>query len=85
MGRLTLHKQLSWRTVGDSIVVLDLRTSRYLSVTGSGKLIWEMLAEGATEDEIVAGVLTEYDVEEAVGRSEVLRFLDTLRDKQLLL
>lgn len=75
---------LATRTLGDEIVVLDLRSSRYLAVTGVGVDIVSMLSEDRTEDELVAALLDKYDVEENVLRRDAGSFLDQLRGAGLL-
>ena len=40
---------VSWHVVGDDIVVLDLNGSMYLKLSGSGRLLWERLAEPVDE------------------------------------
>lgn len=75
---------LATRTLGDEIVVLDLRSSRYLSVTGVGVDIVSMLSEDRTEDEVVSALLDRYDVEENVLRKDASSFLAQLRAAGLL-
>ena len=42
--KIRLRKELSWRKVGTTIVILDLDASIYLSATGAAVVIWECLA-----------------------------------------
>ena len=39
---------LDWKVLEDETVVLDLQSSRYLSINRSGTALWPLLAEGAT-------------------------------------
>ena len=75
---------VTWREVGDQIVVLDLDTSRYLSVSGAATEIWPQLLSGATEDELVATLVDAFDVDDAVARADTLSFLDDLQARGLL-
>ena len=75
---------LSARELGGEIILLDLRSSRYLSVSGVGADIVNLLTEDRTEEELVAAVLERYDVDETVGRHDTLAFLGQLRDAGLL-
>jgi hypothetical protein len=77
-------EDLSTRSLGDEMVLLDLRASRYLSVTGVGVDIVTMLADERTEAELVAELLTRYDVEETVLRRDTVSFLQELRVAGLL-
>lgn len=71
-------------TLADGAVLLNLQTKRYFSLNETGTRIWEMVQQTADEETIVATLLGEYDVEEAMARSEVRRILDELIDAQLI-
>jgi hypothetical protein len=71
-------------TLSDGAVLLNLQTKRYFSLNETGTRIWEMVQQTADEDSIVATLLTEYDVEEPMARSEVKRILDELIEAQLI-
>ena len=49
-----------------------------ITVNEVGVSLWKMLQEEATFEELVKGVLDEYDVEEAVARKDIQEFLDRL-------
>ena len=70
--------------VGGSTLVLDVRTSQYLSVSGSGIVIWGMLAEGTTRDQIVARLLDEFEVDSNTAAMHVDKFIDDLSQRGLL-
>lgn len=69
---------ISARRIDDEIVVLDLASSQYFTVTGSGVLLFDMLTAGATESELVAGVLAEYAVDAETARVDVVAFVGHL-------
>lgn len=71
-------------TLSDGAVLLNLQTKRYFSLNETGTRIWEMVQQTADEETIVATMLSEYDVNEPVARSEVRRILDELIDAQLI-
>ena len=49
-----------------------------------GVSIWKLLQEEVTLEEIVKGLLDEYDVEETVVREDVIEFLDRLQQSKIL-
>ena len=71
-------------TLSDGAVLLNLQTKRYFSLNETGTRIWEMVQQTADEETIVLTLLSEYDVEETMARSEVRRILDELIDAQLI-
>jgi hypothetical protein len=72
------------RTLDGETIILDLRASRYMSVTGVGTRIVELLAADTTLDDLVSTIADEYDSAPEVIRSDAERFLDKLRAARLL-
>ena len=71
-------------TLSDGAVLLNLQTKRYFSLNETGTRIWEMVQQTADEEAIVATLLSEYDVNEPLARSEGRRILDELIEAQLI-
>lgn len=85
MTRLTLRTDdLHWREVDDEIVALEGRGSTYLAVNGSGGLLWRMLAQGATRDELAAALVDAYGIDVAVAGADADRFVEQARAMGLL-
>ena len=49
-----------------------------ITVNEVGVVLWKMLQEEVTLEQLVQGILAEYDVEEDVVREDVQEFLDKL-------
>jgi hypothetical protein len=75
---------ISTRTIGDETIVLNLRSSKYFTITGVGSRLVELLAEDTSLDELVATIVEEYDVDSTIARRDIEAFLDRLRDAQLV-
>jgi hypothetical protein len=75
---------LTWHVAGDEVVVLDLGGSVYLKLNGSGRVLWERLAESCTEDDLVAALVTTYEIERPRAESDVASFVADLRERQLI-
>jgi DNA-binding GntR family transcriptional regulator len=75
---------LDWREIDDEIVVLDTRDAVYLSVQGSGALVWRLLAESATKDSLIEALVEKYGVDSTRATADVDAFLATLNDRGLL-
>ena len=75
---------LEWREIDSDIVVLDGRDATYLTLNGSGALLWRMLAASATRDELVDALLEAYDVEESTAEADTDAFLSSLSEQGLL-
>ena len=59
------------RSFKDETVVLDLRSSTYLSTNPSGTLLWRELERGTTRSALVRALLEEFEVSEQRAASDV--------------
>ena len=75
---------LLWRTVDDEIVALEARDSTYLSTNASGALLWQMLADGATREELVVALVEPFDLGRDEAAADVDRFVAELEAHGLL-
>jgi len=75
---------VAWREVDDEVVLLDLRTSMYWSLNGSGSLLWVALADGATPEELSLRLTAEYGLDPATARHDADRFLESCLEQDLL-
>lgn len=75
---------ITWQPLDDDIVVLDLRSSRYLRLNDTAALLWRRLETGATRDQLVAAIVEEYDVEPDVAQRDVDAALASLLEHELL-
>ncbi|WP_040491428.1 PqqD family protein [Ilumatobacter nonamiensis] len=76
--------ELTWHAAGDEVVILDLDGSVYLKLNGSGRALWELLSQGATETELVTALTDRYAIAPELAATDVGRFLDSLRQRNLI-
>lgn len=73
---------------GDYIIIPTgkavLEFNGLITVNEVGVSIWNMLQNDVTIDDIVKGILDEYDVEESVAKEDVEEFLTVLVDGGIL-
>jgi hypothetical protein len=82
---LQLREQgLNWREIDGEVVVLDVERSHYLNLNATGCVLWLMLAEGATEPQLVDKLRQEFDVDEPTARHDVDAFIASCRENDLL-
>ena len=67
---------------GDYIIIPTGKTvldfNGLITVNEVGAFLWNMLQEEVSVDDLVKGILSEYEVEEEVAREDIQEFLDTL-------
>jgi hypothetical protein len=75
---------LNWREIDGEVVVLDVGQSHYLNLNPTGSVLWLLLAEGATEHQLVDRLVEEFDVDEVTARDDVVAFVASCREAGLL-
>jgi hypothetical protein len=75
-GPLRLRSTLEWREVDGEIVALDLDRSVYLAANSSGALMWRLLSDGTTRDELVEALTDAYAVDRPTAERDVATFLE---------
>ncbi len=73
------------REVGGELVVVPLtgniaHMNELFTFNATAKFLWEALEEGSTEESLVQALLDNYDVEEAVAKADVKKFLVRLEE-----
>ena len=86
---MKLEKEFVLREIaGDYVIIPGGKTviefNGLITVNEVGVSIWNMLQNEVTFDQIVQGILNEYEVEESVAREDIREFLDQLIDGGIL-
>ncbi len=55
-----------------------------MTLSESGAILWRLMESDANTQQLVSALLEEYDIDEATAKNDVIRFLDTLHQKNLL-
>ena len=86
---MKLEKEFVLREIAGDYVIIPvgktvIEFKGLITVTEVGVSIWNMLQNEVTFDQIVQGILNEYEVEESVAREDIREFLDQLIDGGIL-
>ncbi|HUR22262.1 MAG TPA: PqqD family protein [Acidimicrobiales bacterium] len=81
---LRLKPRVEWQHVDDEVVVLDLSSSAYLALNGTGAALWPLVAAGTTERGLVEELTARFPVDVDQAQADVTRFTTQLRDLALL-
>lgn len=84
MARLVPSPDALARELDGEILLLDLKSSYYFGLTGSGARIWQLIEEGLDLDAVTAALTREFEGDEADVRADVTRFVDDLVARGLL-
>ena len=81
---MRINKDFVLREIAGDYVIIPigstvLEFNGLITVNEVGSVLWKMLQNGdVTFEQLVQGVLAEYDVEEDVAREDIQEFLDKL-------
>jgi Coenzyme PQQ synthesis protein D (PqqD) len=78
------RSDLVWRSVAGETVILDLRSSLYLSLNSTAAFLWAKLDGGASEADLVTALGQEYEVASERAKEDVEDFLKSCRERDLL-
>ena len=56
-----------------------------INLNETGAFLWKILEHGATEEELLAKMLAEYEVDEETARQDINAFINKLREAKLVL
>lgn len=77
-GRMVPAPHVLFQEVDGETVLLDLEGERYFSLDAVGTRFWELSAEHAEPDTVVARLLGEFSVEEATLRADLGTLVEQL-------
>lgn len=77
------------KKIAGSYIVVPVRSraadfSGVIKLSESGALLWELMANGASREELIARLTEEYEVDEATAAADVDRFIAKLSEADLL-
>jgi hypothetical protein len=85
MGKMKLRlDDITWREIDGDLVVLDLRSSTYLTANASGTVLMRQLTEERTVPQLVQSLVDAFGIPEQRARHDVQAFLDELGERGLL-
>jgi hypothetical protein len=79
MCRYIQSKQVVQSKIDDEVVMMDIESGFYFGLNSVASVIWELLKDGKTVDELADYLITEYDV----NREQCLEETDILIKKML--
>lgn len=81
--RFRIGPEIVHEAVDGEVIAIDLDSGSYYSLAGSGPAIWSLLAGGAGEEEICAGLTARFGAAETIA-ADVAGFLAQLRENGLV-
>lgn len=86
---MKVEKEFVLREIADDYIIIPtgktvLDFNGLITVNEVGVSLWEMLQDEVTFEDLVKGILDEYEVEEDVAREDIQKFLNELIEAGIL-
>ena len=86
---MKIEKEYVLREIAGDYIIIPVGTTVFefnglITVNEVGVFLWKMLQKEVTMEELVQGVLKEYDVEEEVARNDIEEFVEKLSNAGVL-
>lgn len=86
---MEIKKELVRRDIAGDVVLVPVGKTIYESnglfiLNEVGAFLWDRLEEAASEEELTAALLEEYEVDEETVRKDVHAFLEKLREMEII-
>ena len=75
---------ITWREIDGDLVLLDLRSSAYLTVNASGTLLMRQLTEERTLTQLAEVLANAFDIPAHQAQLDAQKFVDELGERDLL-
>ena len=70
--------------LGQELVLMDTKTGDYLGINAVGTHIWNLLAGSKSVEELVADLISHFDVTKVQCQAEVEQFLSDLEKRKMV-
>ena len=81
---ITLSKDVLAQEIDGETVLLDLASESFFGLDEVSTRVWQLLGEGAQEEQLIDTLLAEYDVEREVLAKDVGELLERLAEAGLV-
>ncbi len=86
---MEIKKQVILRSVAGEHMLIPVGETVFqyngiFMLTESGKILWENIEKGATEDDLVTALTVEYGIDSDTAKADVQEFLEMLRSFEII-
>lgn len=78
------EEALVWREIDGELVAVDVGASTYLGANPSGTILWQLLADGASRQQLADALVERFGIDADRARADADAFVDSLDSRGLL-
>lgn len=81
---LSRGEEYVFNEVDGELVMMSIETGDYVSMNETGKIIWELLEQDKTVNELIALLVQQFDVDQEIVKNDVVPFIEQMKTKGIL-
>lgn len=78
------NDDISWRIVEDEVIILNLTSGFYYTLTSTGTRMWNLLERNKTTEDIIKIVSDEYGIDRQIVRDDIVYLFNELEKEDLI-
>lgn len=82
---MRINPDVVFRVLGEAAVLVHLSSNEIYELNETGAAIWSLIEQGTTDDDIIAGLVTRFDVDDTTARHAHSTLVAELLARRLLL
>ncbi len=82
--RLTIRPTLSLQHIDGELVILDKENDKIHQLNEVAHFIWQQLEAGSDFEEVLKQLITEYDIDEQVAKTDLTNIIRQFEDLKLI-
>jgi hypothetical protein len=79
------NEEVAAKVMDGEAILINLSNGIYYSMDKVGAVVWELIEKNCSAEEMVASVISRYDVDSTQAQNDVERLLKELLDEKLIL
>ena len=75
---IRINKNVSISEIDGEKIMIDFDSGKYFMIKGVGNDIWDRIQSEVSVEDLIKGLLSEYDIDENTCEADVINFLNKL-------
>lgn len=82
--RISKNERIPWRIIQGDGILVDVDKGEVIHLNSVAAFVWELIDGKKTISEIIKEICSEFEVNEAIAKKDVLTFTENLLEKGII-
>ncbi len=83
-SKFSISENAIAQTMPEETIILDLESEEYFSLNSLGTMIWDLVVEDISVQEIIGKIAAKCEVDVQILEKDVIKFLSKLLEKKII-